>query len=290
MFASFGDAFEAPNYAELYVFLPIGVPANLSAIESGFGSLLGGVPLGLSSVPVLAIGNEHLQVEHVRTLETGYKHVFRNRTLVTLDYYRNWMKDFISDLVPGVDPDYGPYQAPAALSASTRTLVSQTLNQLVPGITNGPGGAPWIVYSQGNGGRVSSQGVEASVSGWLGSKWQYRANYSWFYYSLNDAAAIAEVHPDSPLHKAFASLGYRKSRFLADLRYRWVDNFYFASGIFHGPVPSYNVVDLGATYQLSRHWEVGLNASNLLNNEHYEEFGGDILRRLCLGFVSYSWK
>jgi outer membrane receptor protein involved in Fe transport len=290
IFASFGDAFEAPNYAELYVFLPIGLPANLSPIEAGFASLLGGVSLGLNSVPVFAIGNQHLRVEHVRSAEVGYKRVFHNRTLITLDYYRNWMKDFISDLVPGADPDYPLYQAPAALSPSTRALVSETLNQLVPGLTNGPGGVPWIVYSQANGGHVSTQGVEASASGWLGSSWQYNANYSWFYYSLNDAAARATVHPNAPVHKAFASLGYRKPRFLADLRYRWVDDFYFASGIFRGPVPTYNVVDLGATYQLSSHWKLGLNVSNLLDNRHYEEFGGDILKRLVLGFVAYSWK
>jgi len=200
------------------------------------------------------------------------------------------MKDFISDLVPGVHPDFPPYQAPAALSPSTRALVSQTLNQLVPGITNGPGGAPWIVYSQANGGRVTSQGVEASVTGWLGSSWQYSANYSWFHYSLNDATAQATVHPNAPEHKAFASLGYRKQRFTADVRYRWVNSFRFSSGLFQGPVPTYNIVDLGATYQLSAHWKLGLNASNLLDNQHYEQFGGDILKRLVLGSVAYSWK
>jgi len=289
-FASFGDAFEAPNYAELFVFIPAGPPADLSAIESSFGNLLGGVKLGLDFVPVFGIGNERLRVEQIRTAEFGYKRVFHNRTLVTLAYYRNWMKDFISDLVPGVHPDFPPYQAPAALSQSTRALVSQTLNQLVPGITNGPGGAPWIVYSQANGGRVTSQGVEASVTGWLGSSWQYSANYSWFHYSLNDATAQATVHPNAPEHKAFASLGYRKQRFMADVRYRWVNSFRFSSGLFQGPVPTYNIVDLGATYQLSAHWKLGLNASNLLDNQHYEQFGGDILKRLVLGSVAYSWK
>ena len=81
-----------------------------------------------------------------------------------------------------------------------------------------------------------------------------------------------------------------KPRFFADLRYRWVNGFDFSSGIFHGPVPTYNVVDFGATYRLSPHWEMGANIANLLNNHHYEEFGGDILRRLCLGYIAYSWK
>ena len=290
LFVSYGHAFEAPNYAELYVYLPIGLPIDLSPVENSLKGLTGGVPLGLSSVPIFAIGNEHLRVERVRSAEVGYKHVFPSRTLVTLGYYHNWMKDFISDLLPGVNPDYPPYQAPAALPPSARAIVSQTLNGIVPGLTNGPGGAPWIVYSQGNGGHVTSQGVEAAVTGWLGSSWQYSSHYSWFFYNLNDDTARAQVHPNAPQHQAFASLGYRKPRFLADLRYRWIDGFDFSSGIFHGPVPTYNVVDFGATYRLSPHWEVGANISNLLNNQHYEEFGGDILRRLCLGYIAYSWK
>jgi iron complex outermembrane receptor protein len=290
LFASYGHAFEAPNYAELYVYLPIGLPIDLSPVEASLQGLTGGVPLGLGSVPIFAIGNEHLRVERVRSAEAGYKHVFPNRTLVTLGYYHNWMKDFISDLLPGVNPDYPPYQAPAALPPTARGIVSQTLNGIVPGLTNGPGGAPSIVYSQGNGGHVTSQGLEASVTGWLGSSWQYSSHYSWFFYNLNDNAARAQVHPNAPQHQAYASLGYRKPRFFADLRYRWVNGFDFSSGIFHGPVPTYNVVDFGATYRLSPHWEMGANIANLLNNHHYEEFGGDILRRLCLGYIAYSWK
>jgi outer membrane receptor protein involved in Fe transport len=289
LYASLADAFEAPNYAELFLFTPAGRPVDLSAIETALAPLLGGTSLGLSSVPVLGIGNEHLQVERIRSAEAGYKQMLRNRTLLTVDYYWNWMRDFISDLAPGVDPDYPPYVAPASLGPA-QALVSQTIGQLVPGITNGPGGVPWIVYSQANAGRVSSQGVEAAASGWLGNRWQYSANYSWFYYSLNDAAARAVVHPNAPQHKAFASLAYVAPRFMANLRYRWVDDFYFATGLFHGPVPTYNLVDLGAAYDLSAHWRVGVNVSNLLNNPHYEIFGGDILKRLALGFVAYSWK
>jgi outer membrane receptor protein involved in Fe transport len=146
------------------------------------------------------------------------------------------------------------------------------------------------VYSQANGGRVTSQGVEASVTGWIG--FVLAVQRELFLVSLQSqrCTAQATVHPNAPEHKAFASLGYRKQRFTADVRYRWVNSFRFSSGLFQGPVPTYNIVDLGATYQLSAHWKLGLNASNLLDNQHYEQFGGDILKRLVLGSVAYSWK
>jgi outer membrane receptor protein involved in Fe transport len=50
------------------------------------------------------------------------------------------------------------------------------------------------------------------------------------------------------------------------------------------------VVDLGVRFQFNEHWQIGSSVSNLLNDEHYELFGGDILKRYALGTVAYSWK
>jgi len=226
----------------------------------------------------------------LRSGQAGYRRMTGKRNLFSVDYYYNGMRDFITDLLPGVNPTYGPYVPPPGLSAAAAMEVASILNSTVPGLTNGPGGVPWIVYSLANAGHVSSQGVEAQDSGWIGRDWRYALNYSWFDYSLNDAAARSEVHPNAPAHKAFAEIGYWKARYSADVRYRWNDAFYFANGIFHGAVPTYSVVDLGARYQVSPHWEVGVNVSNLLNNEHYEIFGGDIMKRLALGYVAFNWK
>lgn len=290
LWASYSEAFQVANYAELFVQAPAGPPLDLSNVEAMLKPLLGNVSLGLNFVPVLALGNEHLKVEKIRSVQTGYTRLFRNRSLVTIDYYNNRMRDFITDVLPGVNPQYGPYHAPSALSPQVRSLVEGALNSAIPGFTNGPGGVPWIVLSLANVGRVSSQGVEIGATGWIGSSWQYNSSYSWFDYSLNDPASRSLVHSNSAKHRAAAGLGYRKQRFNVDARYRWTDAFFFASGIFHGPVPTYSVVDLGASYQISPKWEIGVNAGNLLNNEHYEIFGGDILKRHVLGFVAFAWK
>ena len=65
--------------------------------------------------------------------------------------------------------------------------------------------------------------------------------------------------------------------------YRWV------SGVYAGEVPSYEVADLAARYALNRHWTLGLDVANLLDNEHYELVGGDLLRRRAVGYVAYGW-
>ena len=73
------------------------------------------------------------------------------------------------------------------------------------------------------------------------------------------------------------------------LRYRWVDAFPWSGGIYTGPVPSYSVADVNANYRINRRWGVGLDVANLLNNVHYEMFGGDLLRRHALGYLEMSW-
>jgi len=59
--------------------------------------------------------------------------------------------------------------------------------------------------------------------------------------------------------------------------------------VFVGPVPDYDVVNLSTSYRINDLFGVGLDVSNALDNKHWETFGGDILRRRALGFVSLNW-
>jgi outer membrane receptor protein involved in Fe transport len=56
-----------------------------------------------------------------------------------------------------------------------------------------------------------------------------------------------------------------------------------------GPVPSYGVFDLNGSYRLTSHIAAGVDIANLLDNDHYETFGGDLLGRRALGHLTYSW-
>jgi outer membrane receptor protein involved in Fe transport len=49
------------------------------------------------------------------------------------------------------------------------------------------------------------------------------------------------------------------------------------------------VVDLTANYRPTDVITLGVNVSNLLDNEHWESFGGDVLGRRALGSVQFSW-
>ena len=73
------------------------------------------------------------------------------------------------------------------------------------------------------------------------------------------------------------------------MRYRWVDSFRWLSGIYAGPVPSYGVFDLNASFKLTDHITAGADVANLFDNDHYEAFGADLLGRRALGHLTYSW-
>ena len=62
--------------------------------------------LGFASVPISAIGNSNLDVEKVKSVEFGYVGSFGSRARISVDVYRNSMRDFISDLSPGINPAY----------------------------------------------------------------------------------------------------------------------------------------------------------------------------------------
>jgi len=59
--------------------------------------------------------------------------------------------------------------------------------------------------------------------------------------------------------------------------------------VFVGTVPTYDVVNVAANFNISDMFKVGVDVSNVLDNEHYEAFGGDILSRRALAFVGIGW-
>lgn len=285
----YNHGFQVGTYTELYLRVPAAPPLDLSALESALAPVLGGTSLGFEAVPIFAIGNPNLEVERVRSLEAGYTGAFGARGRIGVDVYRNVMRDFISDLLFGINPDYPAYQAPAALAPAARALVEQTVNGLLPGLTNRDDGGPQIVISNANTGLVHSRGIELSA-GYrpLTALW-LDGSYAWFDFTLTDRRPGAEPQPNAPAHRAALGATYTHARAAASLRFRWVDDFPWASGVYAGPVPSYGVADVNALARINRNWQIGVNVSNVLDNRHYEMFGGDILGRRTLVHPTFSW-
>ena len=153
-----------------------------------------------------------------------------------------------------------------------------------------PDGSPiFAALSIANFGRANAQGFEISPTYVVSNRWRLQTSYSYFTYDVEGEIKENPLLPNTAKHQAKAGILYAGKRWDASVRYRWVNSFPWWSGIYMGPVPTHSVVDASLNVQLKRNWNVGVDASNLLNNEHYEMFGGNIVRRRVLGFVQYSW-
>ncbi|HUO85741.1 MAG TPA: TonB-dependent receptor [Thermoanaerobaculia bacterium] len=293
---TYNEAFQVPNYSEFFLRAPAGAPVRaLFPIEQQLAPFLGGVSLGFNSIPILALGNDDLDVEEITSYEIGYSGIFGGRLYMTLDYYQNEIENFVTDLLPGplVNPDFAPYRPPSVLPAQVQQIILGALQQNVPAstlalMTNLPDGSPAFVLSYTNAGKVDTEGAELSFNFYVNNNWILDFNYSWFDFEIVEAAPDLLL-PNAPKTKFNAGVTYRWNRFDASLKYRWVDGFVWATGIFYGDVPSFDVLNFAASVNLTDAWRIGTNISNVLDSDHWESFGGDRLGRRALGYASVRW-
>ncbi len=299
---TFSEAFQSPTLVQYYLHTPVAPPINLSPLQQALAPLLGSVNLGFQNIPVLAVGNQDLTTQKNRSFEGGYNLAIQDNLAFSVSVYRNWISDFNSNLLPQVgtslgrlNPQYGPYVPPAGLSPQASAALLGALQGALPpslfsALSNSPDGSPaFIVLSLTNFGSATSDGVELALKYALKSQWRFQTSYTFFDFNIARQVPENPLLPNAPAHQAKASILFLGKRFNASARYRWVDAFPWSAGIDTGPVPSYSVVDVNANYRINRRWGVGLDVANLLNNVHYEMFGGDLLGRHALAYLEMSW-
>lgn len=292
----YNEAFQRPNYSELFLVVPAGAPVNLAAAAGANPASAPLVPaltaLGFNNLQLLARGNSELEVEKVRSHELGYAGIFRGKLFLTVDLYKSHLSNFVTDLLPGINPAYTPYQIPGTLPAPVQAGLNNFLRAALTtnfgGLTT-VNGAPAVVFSYTNAGEVDTQGGEIAINYYLTNNWLIDANYSKFDFDVKEAALGDRLLPNAPENKYNIGLAWRGAKFDAKATYRWVEEFDWAAGVFVGTVPEYDVVNLAANYKLNDNLGFGLDISNAFDNEHYEAFGGDLLSRRALGFVSVKW-
>jgi outer membrane receptor protein involved in Fe transport len=299
--ASYGRAFQVANLTEYFLNIAVAPPIDLSPVEAALAPIVGNTSLGLGNVPILAVGNDALRVERIDSVEIGYQGVIGGRLLVNAAVYRNQLSDFISNILPQVgtslgrlNPSFGPYKPPSSLSPAAAAAVTQTLSAVLPpevfaAMSNNASGAPIVaLLSFANFGSATTAGVELGATYVLPAGWRVQGSYTGFHSSVSDLPENP-LSPNTPGHQFSVGMAYERNRISGSVRYRWVDRFPWVVGMYAGSVPSYGVVDLNGGYRLTRHVTAGADVANLLDNDHYEAFGGDLLGRRALGHLTYSW-
>jgi len=310
---TYNQAFQVPNYSEFFLQAAAGAPANFSLLEAGLrasplGPALAGVPVGelfagatggsSSAVPVLALGNAGLEVEKVKGWEIGYKGNITDRAYVTVDLFQSKIDNFVTDLLPGVNPTYGAWTAPAAVPGPVAPQLEDAVrSQLLAagqltaafGLTRLQNGATAIVVSYTNAGSVKQRGIELGFGIQLIDEVRFDGSYTFFdtgYFmdQIKGLQAGDVLEPNTPKHKANLSLAYSGLQGIdAEVAVRMIDGYAWAAGIFQGYVPASETVNVSAGYRISNHFRVQAAVTNLFDQERYHLYGGSVIGRRILG-------
>lgn len=248
--ATFNQAFQSPNHSELFLYVKRTATNPYTGLKSYFAYH----------------GNDALKVEKITGFELGYKGIFSKSLFVTVDGYYNILRDFITDLAPGVHPDY-----PEPV--------------ILPGDT-----ALRAIWSYNNAGKVTERGAEVALNYYLGEEWTLDANYAWFDFTVKEKSSKDILIPNAPEHKVNGGITYLgKAGLSANVSVKYVPTFDWAAGIYQGRIYAYTLVNLSVGYRFTPIVSAGINVTNLLDREHYEIFGGSKLGRLSVGSVTLTF-
>jgi len=299
---SYNEAFQVPNYSEFFLDAPtaiagVGASIDLSGIEAALCTPFG-VSCGFGSpTRIKALGNVDLELEEITSFEIGYSAILGNKGYLTVDFYQNELDNFITDLTANVfgsiNPNFGPYTPPAShpLPDLLRGTLAGALGPLIAFLSNNVDGTPiFALASYTNAGAVDTQGIDIGLNYYITPQWQFDFSYSWFDFEIKEASAGSDVLlPNAAENRFSLGITYSGPQWGGAAKFRWVDDFDWAAGAFAGPVESYSVVNLSGYYDINENITVGANISNAFDDEHYESFGGDLLNRRALGYVTFRF-
>jgi iron complex outermembrane receptor protein len=304
---SFNRAFLTPSLTQFFLKTVAGVQ-NLTALENGLrssplGPVLAGVPSGQlfsnsAAVPVMAFGNRDLVPETVVSYELGYKGQLAGRLFITADGYFSQINNFVTSLLPAtvLNPAFKPWAAPAAVPDQYKPQVEGAVRSALAGTTAEFGltrlsdGTTAIVVSNGNAGEVNEWGVELGTTFSVGQGFSVSGAYSFFDFEIKKVQAGDVLLPNTPRHKGGVTLGYSNRGGLdVSVETRFVESYAWSVGVYRGYVPSNETVNTSLSYRLTSHVRVQGTATNVLNQQRYQMYGGSVVGRRVLAGVTATF-
>lgn len=311
---STGRSFQRSNYSELYrltpdapAFTPLpgggfGPPVNFQTIQQRIidsiavfnGGNAPDINLNLDAMRARAVGNEGLEVEKNIGVELGYKGVFGQSLFVTVDVYYNQLTDFITNFLPGVNPEIERWQPnlpeeytqySELVSNMVRSSISERDWQRLSILD----GQPTFVVSNTNVGKVDQYGIDLGVNYYISNDLLLQANYSYYDFEIVEADILQPLYANTSPHKFNINLTYTRSKnFDVGLAFHYSAEYDWIAGTYLGKVPAYNYVNLTAGVFIMDNLNLGLNVFNLFDNDFYQVFGGTYLPRYTTVKLTYE--
>lgn len=275
---SFSSAIRNPTLADQYLYYPVG-RAILIGNKDGYE--------GLVTVPSLInfydankkfdtldfFNVKAVRPEEVQTIEAGYRTTLSNKIYLDVSAYYSWYTNFIGYKI-GADVDTFQIATPFPPFSYT----DLRFNNVVRIATNSED-------------KVTTRGVSVGLNYYLGKHFAVTTNYS--YNLLDKKGSDDPLIPayNTPEHKYNIGFNGRNIKnFSFNINFKWIDSFqYEGSPQFTGIIDSYHVVDAQANYKfLNEKLVFKIGASNLMNNLHYELYGGPLIGRLYYFSINIS--
>jgi outer membrane receptor protein involved in Fe transport len=274
---TFSSAVRNPTMADQFLYYDVGRAILLGGLN-GYDSLVTteSFESTLSSLDQDSLDYfnvDPIKPEQVRTVELGYRGIFDKKVFVDASYYHSWYTNFIGYQI-GIDAEFN------------------NLNFL-------SGFQPYRISSNAQS-TVTTQGFSIGANYYFAKKLTLNGNYSWNKLVSGDDDPIIPAF-NTPEHKYNLGVSGRELSwgflpvpgfFGFSVNYKWVEGFIFeGSPQFTGPIDSYGLVDAQVNYNWPRiNTTFKLGASNLLNNEVYQVYGGPRVGRLAYFSILYEWK
>jgi outer membrane receptor for ferrienterochelin and colicins len=270
----------------------------------------------------LALGNADLEVEKVLGWELGYKGSLSDKLYVTADFYINDLENFVTDLLPGVNRAYPTFQltddgvnVPAdlaaldarlalgglpadhqlrapipALQGGYAALLGATTIGGVPALATLPDGSRAIVLSYTNFGEVRERGIELGVGYQFTPEFRGDVSFTGFDFEVKSQRPGDQLLPNTPSKKANIAFSYAGGQgFDANASLRLVDGYQWAAGIFQGYVPASEFLNVGAGFRVNNNLRIHAAATNVLDQERFQLYGGSVIGRRVLGGLTANF-
>ena len=276
--ATFTSAIRNPTLLNQYMYYNVG-RAKLVGNINGYDSLV-----TVESLRTYTYSNfeedslEYFSVnpispEKVKCLDIGYRGVVNRKIYIDAGYYFNWYSNFIG-FVTGADIFIDPFL-----------------------------GDPYIldVYriATNSSERITTQGFSLGVNYYLDNQFTINANYSWNKLNQINEDPIIPAY-NTPENKFNIGINGKEievslfniGKISFNTNYKWVQGFIFeGSPQFTGSIPSYGLLDFQITKQISKlDLAIKLGASNILNNEVIQVYGGPFIGRMAYLSLLFDFK
>lgn len=214
-----------------------------------------------------------IEPETVETLEIGYRGSLFKRLYIDGNYFYSWYDNFIGFQL-GLDLKFDQ-NFPNRVTTLQAFRVSANARDL-----------------------VTTQGLNIGLNYYLNDHLTVNGNYSWN--KLNQKNTENPIIPafNTPEHKFNLGLGGRNykiwknrdHKFSFNTNYKWLEGYQFeGSPQFTGFIDSYGMLDAQVSYRVPQWFSTfKLGASNLLNNEVFQVFGGPLVGRLAYFSITFE--